>query len=368
MRNNAEAMAADLEQKCFVSSVDRFVFNSFPGEWEKRRGGKYIFNYLFYFVTLLRKDPEELNGLENVVCCSFHICFGLNGDENVVCCSFHTSVLVFCLETDWGHNFDLETYSNTGSTVDVLKKFHEDDVEFFPIETFVARSECKADCRLCRNDACGVADQEFTIESSDRMIPRVRCRERALGGEAKKEDLHEAVHNLSSGGSSLPNCNPLSQNSANLLQDLSVSSDQCCLSVRVERDMHAGMKAMQQVSVHPLALGDPLAMPKPDRARGASSPWTRSSSASSRPPMSPDARAPRSAAGCACMFGRVCTEVCFGVPSLWSDVGDRGSRQPEALRGAPTSPVRAVASAHLSPARAEPAQGPGPSLQDRGGA
>lgn len=113
----------------------------------------------------------------------------------------------------------------------VLKKFHEDDVEFFPIETFVARSECKADCRLCRNDACGVADQEFTIESSDRMIPRVRCRERALGGEAKKEDLHEAVHNLSSGGSSLPNCNPLSQNSANLLQDLSVSSDQCCLSV-----------------------------------------------------------------------------------------------------------------------------------------
>lgn len=55
-------MEEDLEQKCFVSSVDRYVFNSYPGEWEKRRGGKYVFNYLLFLVHLVQKDPMDMNG------------------------------------------------------------------------------------------------------------------------------------------------------------------------------------------------------------------------------------------------------------------------------------------------------------------
>jgi len=71
MRNASEAAREDLEQKCFVSSIDRFVFNNYPGEWEKRRGGKYAWNYLLFFINLLDKDPEEYNGLENAVAESY---------------------------------------------------------------------------------------------------------------------------------------------------------------------------------------------------------------------------------------------------------------------------------------------------------
>ncbi len=45
----------------------RFVFNNYPGEWEKRRGGKYAWNYLLLFTHLAEKDAEEFNGLENFV-------------------------------------------------------------------------------------------------------------------------------------------------------------------------------------------------------------------------------------------------------------------------------------------------------------
>mmetsp|Transcript_32457 Transcript_32457/g.76459 ORF Transcript_32457/g.76459 Transcript_32457/m.76459 type:complete len:428 (+) Transcript_32457:2-1285(+) len=66
-RNNDNALREDLETKCFVSSIDRFVFNQYPGEWEKRRGGKYAWNYLLFFTYLAEKDAEEYNGLENFV-------------------------------------------------------------------------------------------------------------------------------------------------------------------------------------------------------------------------------------------------------------------------------------------------------------
>lgn len=49
------------------SVARRFVFNQYPGEWEKRRGGKYAWNYLLFFTYLAEKDAEEYNGLENFV-------------------------------------------------------------------------------------------------------------------------------------------------------------------------------------------------------------------------------------------------------------------------------------------------------------
>lgn len=66
-RNHDFYLKEDLEKKCFVSSIDRFVFNSYPGEWEKRRGGKYAWNYLLFFTQLAYQDEEEYNGLENMV-------------------------------------------------------------------------------------------------------------------------------------------------------------------------------------------------------------------------------------------------------------------------------------------------------------
>lgn len=60
MRNKRDADAADLENKCFVSSIERFVFNRYPGEWEKRQGGRYAWKYLLFFLYLLDKDAEEV--------------------------------------------------------------------------------------------------------------------------------------------------------------------------------------------------------------------------------------------------------------------------------------------------------------------
>ena len=71
MRNKRNADSADLENKCFVSSIERFVFNRYPGEWDKRQAGRYAWKYLLYFLFLLDKDPEEYNGLENYVFLAF---------------------------------------------------------------------------------------------------------------------------------------------------------------------------------------------------------------------------------------------------------------------------------------------------------
>jgi len=67
MRNKRNADTADLETKCFISSIERFVFNDYPGEWEKRQAGRYAWKYLLFFLFLFDKDPEEYNGLENYV-------------------------------------------------------------------------------------------------------------------------------------------------------------------------------------------------------------------------------------------------------------------------------------------------------------
>lgn len=38
------------------------MFQNYPGEWDKRKSGKFAWNYLLYFSHLRRKDPEEYNG------------------------------------------------------------------------------------------------------------------------------------------------------------------------------------------------------------------------------------------------------------------------------------------------------------------
>jgi len=62
-----KAALNDLEDKCFISSIDRFTFNSYPGEWEKRRGGQYAWHYIHYTSYLFEKSSEEYTGLENSV-------------------------------------------------------------------------------------------------------------------------------------------------------------------------------------------------------------------------------------------------------------------------------------------------------------
>eukprot|EP00293_Proteomonas_sulcata_P007365 CAMPEP_0184307928 /NCGR_PEP_ID=MMETSP1049-20130417/16529_1 /TAXON_ID=77928 /ORGANISM="Proteomonas sulcata, Strain CCMP704" /LENGTH=371 /DNA_ID=CAMNT_0026620517 /DNA_START=72 /DNA_END=1187 /DNA_ORIENTATION=- len=70
-RNQDNELRQDLEQKCFVSSIDRFVFNNYPGEWEKRQGGRYAWNYLFFFYNLMEKEEDERSGLETEVAQAF---------------------------------------------------------------------------------------------------------------------------------------------------------------------------------------------------------------------------------------------------------------------------------------------------------
>lgn len=67
MRDKDKAAKDDLSSNCFISSLDRHTFSEYPGEWEKRKDGKFAWNYLHYFCYLQQKDPEEYSGLENSV-------------------------------------------------------------------------------------------------------------------------------------------------------------------------------------------------------------------------------------------------------------------------------------------------------------
>mmetsp|Transcript_46370 Transcript_46370/g.108883 ORF Transcript_46370/g.108883 Transcript_46370/m.108883 type:complete len:1255 (-) Transcript_46370:266-4030(-) len=71
IRGKATATKNDLEQKCFVTGVDRHTFNQFPGEWEIRRGGKYALRYLLYLKFLFDEDAGDYNDLELEVAESF---------------------------------------------------------------------------------------------------------------------------------------------------------------------------------------------------------------------------------------------------------------------------------------------------------
>mmetsp|Transcript_36720 Transcript_36720/g.57378 ORF Transcript_36720/g.57378 Transcript_36720/m.57378 type:complete len:838 (-) Transcript_36720:1502-4015(-) len=66
-RARVEKAKEDLNNKCFVTSIDRFVFASYPGEWDKRKDGQYAWRYLLFLSYLQDKDPEEYTGLENFV-------------------------------------------------------------------------------------------------------------------------------------------------------------------------------------------------------------------------------------------------------------------------------------------------------------
>lgn len=67
MRTESNQAKEDLEQKCFISSLERYAFADFPGEWEKRRGGKFAWNYLHYSSYLNSADPDEFDGNERAM-------------------------------------------------------------------------------------------------------------------------------------------------------------------------------------------------------------------------------------------------------------------------------------------------------------
>lgn len=71
MRNELAEKKNDLESKCIVTSLHRFDFSGYPGEWEQRSGGKLVWNYLMYLHRLMLMEQEEFNGMENFV----HSCF-----------------------------------------------------------------------------------------------------------------------------------------------------------------------------------------------------------------------------------------------------------------------------------------------------
>ncbi|KAJ1494559.1 hypothetical protein T484DRAFT_1765340 [Baffinella frigidus] len=63
--NQLRSRAADsekaMEERCFISEIERFKFDGFPGEWEQRRGGKYVWNYFHFIEWLQRQDPADLS-------------------------------------------------------------------------------------------------------------------------------------------------------------------------------------------------------------------------------------------------------------------------------------------------------------------
>eukprot|EP00281_Chroomonas_sp_CCMP1168_P011530 CAMPEP_0206281136 /NCGR_PEP_ID=MMETSP0047_2-20121206/38968_1 /ASSEMBLY_ACC=CAM_ASM_000192 /TAXON_ID=195065 /ORGANISM="Chroomonas mesostigmatica_cf, Strain CCMP1168" /LENGTH=128 /DNA_ID=CAMNT_0053711279 /DNA_START=80 /DNA_END=463 /DNA_ORIENTATION=- len=67
MRDEDKAKYDDLSNNCFISSIDRHSFSGYPGEWDKRKEGRFAWHYLHYFCYLQQKDPEEYSGLENAV-------------------------------------------------------------------------------------------------------------------------------------------------------------------------------------------------------------------------------------------------------------------------------------------------------------
>jgi len=63
----------ELENKCFVTGLDKEAFNDYPGEWEARKEGEYALRYLLLLKHLLDKDPADYTGLENDVMDSVNI-------------------------------------------------------------------------------------------------------------------------------------------------------------------------------------------------------------------------------------------------------------------------------------------------------
>mmetsp|Transcript_17701 Transcript_17701/g.40030 ORF Transcript_17701/g.40030 Transcript_17701/m.40030 type:complete len:1724 (-) Transcript_17701:23-5194(-) len=71
MRQAKDDIRKYLESKCFISGIDRFKFDDYPGEWEKREAGKYAWNYLFFLRWLSLHDPQDYNMIQSMVAKGF---------------------------------------------------------------------------------------------------------------------------------------------------------------------------------------------------------------------------------------------------------------------------------------------------------
>mmetsp|Transcript_33620 Transcript_33620/g.79353 ORF Transcript_33620/g.79353 Transcript_33620/m.79353 type:complete len:948 (-) Transcript_33620:361-3204(-) len=63
LRNSQKDATKEMEEKCFISGVDRFKLDGIPGEWAGRRKGQYTWNYLFFLFWLLVQDEETLGSI-----------------------------------------------------------------------------------------------------------------------------------------------------------------------------------------------------------------------------------------------------------------------------------------------------------------
>ncbi len=49
----------DVNDKCFITGLDRFEFHTYPGEWEMRSGEKFAWRYLLFLRHLSNKKRCE---------------------------------------------------------------------------------------------------------------------------------------------------------------------------------------------------------------------------------------------------------------------------------------------------------------------
>jgi hypothetical protein len=67
LRTEETSARADLDQRCFISGVNRYEFNNYPGEWEARAGGRYAWNFFLYIRHLHTIEAQDRNGIEAYV-------------------------------------------------------------------------------------------------------------------------------------------------------------------------------------------------------------------------------------------------------------------------------------------------------------
>ena len=68
LRGERAAKKSNMENTCFICSVDRFTFETKGGGFERHiRDDHNMWNYLYLMVYLREKDPTEYNGWEQYV-------------------------------------------------------------------------------------------------------------------------------------------------------------------------------------------------------------------------------------------------------------------------------------------------------------
>jgi hypothetical protein len=67
LRGIYKSTLSELQNKCFITGLEKEAFDDYPGEWDARKEGEYAIHYLLFLKYLLDKDPADYTGLENDV-------------------------------------------------------------------------------------------------------------------------------------------------------------------------------------------------------------------------------------------------------------------------------------------------------------